>query len=79
MKLIEFAEQTCVIAKDQPPYLPFPCHKVVEPEGRVIALWKLTIEERIKLLFTGKIWHTVLTFNQSLQPQLLEVNNPFQT
>lgn len=77
MNLIEFPEMTTVIAKDQPEYNPLPAHRFKhDPHGRIACCWKITIWERIKLLFTGKIWHEVLTFNQSLQPQLLSVDKP---
>jgi hypothetical protein len=72
MKLIEFPEQTVVIAKDQPEYLPMPAHYNKEA-GIVTCLWKLTLRERIKLLFTGKLWHQISTFGMALQPQRLEV------
>jgi len=76
MKLIEFEEQTVVIAKNQPEYLPMPAHVSNDVEGRVTFCWEMTLKERIKLIVTGKLWHQVLTFNQPLQPQLLLVNKP---
>ena len=78
MKLIEFPEQTVVIAKDQPEYLPLPAHvfKDNPHEGRIACCWKLTVRERIKVLFIGIIWHEILTFRQPLQPQLLTVDKP---
>ncbi len=48
-----------------------------DPEGRVICCWRLSVWDRLRLLFTGHIWHHVLTFNSALQPQLLSVSNPF--
>jgi hypothetical protein len=78
MKLIEFPEQTTIIAKDQPPYLPLPAYQVpLSPEGQIICCWKLSLLERLKVLFKGKIWHSVLTFQNPLQPQLLSANKPF--
>jgi len=74
MKIIEFKEMNTVIAKNQQPYLPFPCFRNID--GELIACWKLSWLERIKVLFTGIIWHRILTFNQKLQPQLLEINKP---
>lgn len=77
MKLIEFPEQTVVIAKDQPEYLPLPAYRYHnDPSGRIVCCWKLSWLERLKLLFTGKLWHQVLTFNHPLQPQLLETEKP---
>ena len=79
MKLIEFPEQTVVIAKDQPEYMPLPAHKSEDdPEGRVICCWKLSLYERVQVLLFGKIWHHILTFNNPLQPQLLDIKYPFQ-
>jgi len=74
MDLISFPEVNAVYAKDQPEYRPLPCHR--RPDGQLTCCWKLTLRERLRLLFTGKVWHTVLTFGHQLQPQLLEVNKP---
>lgn len=76
MKLIEFPEQTIVIAKDQPEYNPLPAYQHKDSKGRITCCWSLTFLERVKLLFTGKIWHDILTFNNPLQPQLLQINKP---
>jgi len=78
MKLIEFAEQTVVIAKNQPQYNPMPAHVTQDSMGRIVCCWKLSIKERIKLMLTGKVWHHICTFGNSIQPQLLEVNSPFK-
>ena len=76
MKPIEFKEQNITIAKDQPEYIPLPSHRT--PEGEVISCWGLTIKERLKVLLTGRIWISILTFNSKLQPQRLQVKNPFK-
>ena len=75
MKPIEFKEQNFTYAKDQPEYIPLPVLKT--EEGQVISCWNLSIMERIKLLFSGKLWLSVLTFNNPLQPVLLEIKKPF--
>lgn len=79
MKLIEFPEQTVVIAKDQPEYQPLPAHQFNDSTGTIACCWKLTLWERIKLLFTGVIWHQIWTFNKALQPQLLTVEKPIMS
>jgi len=77
MTLIEFPEQTVIIAKDQPEYLPLPAYRYPDDiEGKIVCCWKLTWRERLRLLFTGKVWHQVMTFNGPLQPQLLQVEKP---
>ena len=77
MKLIEFPEQTVVIAKDQPEYLPLPAHRFAgDQQGRIAFCWKLTWRERIAVLWCGVVWQQVLTFNHPLQPQLLATEKP---
>lgn len=77
MTLTEFPEQTVVIAKDQPEYLPLPAYRYAnDPQGRIVCCWSLTPDERQRVWDTGEIWHQVLTFNQPLQPQLLTVDKP---
>jgi hypothetical protein len=77
MDLIEFPEQTVVYAKDQPEYRPLPAHRHPhDPQGRITCCWRLTWRERLRVLFTGRIWHQILTFNTSLQPQLLLTEKP---
>lgn len=77
MKLIEFPEQTVVIAKDQPEYLPLPAHRFTgDHQGRIAFCWQLTWRERLAVLWRGVVWHQVLTFNHPLQPQLLATEKP---
>lgn len=76
MKPIEFDEQTIIIAKDQPEYLPLPAHQFNDDKGTIAFCWKMTWRERIKILITGKLWHQVLTFNQPLQPHFIGSNKP---
>lgn len=74
MKLIKFREQTTVFAKHQNQYLPLPAHYTLD--GTVTCCWELSFKERLRLLFTGKIWHQILTFNSALQPQALMIDKP---
>lgn len=77
MELIEFPEQTTIIAEKQPEYLPFPAHRFKgDSQGRIACCWRLSWKERFFVLFSGKIWHQILTFNTPLQPQLLTVEKP---
>jgi hypothetical protein len=77
MKLIEFPEQTVVIAKDQPEYKPLPAFRFPDdPQGRIACCWRLSWWERLSVLVRGQLWHQILTFNQPLQPQLLTVEKP---
>lgn len=76
MKLIKFPECNVVFAENQPEYLQLPALKMAD--GEVICCWQLTWKERLQLLVRGKVWHSILTFNHPLQPQLLTVDPPFQ-
>jgi hypothetical protein len=77
MNLVEFKEQTVVFAKDQSEYKPLPAwRRKNDQTGEIVCCWKLSIGERIAVLFSGLIWHSILTFNQPLQPQLLSVEKP---
>ena len=75
MRPVEFPEQTHVIAKDQPQYLPLPA--LVTEDRQVISCWGLTWRERLQVLFTGRVWLTISTYNSPLQPQRMSVERPF--
>lgn len=76
MELIDFPEQNTVFAKDQPEYRRLPAHRFNDDDGRIACCWQLSWRERLRVLFTGRIWQQVLTFNNPLQPQLLTVEKP---
>ena len=67
-KNIEFKEQNIIYAKDQKPYLPLPAFKADTPEGEVVSCWELSFIERIRILFTGKMWVSLMSFNKPLTP-----------
>jgi hypothetical protein len=72
---VKFKEQNCTYAENQKEYLPLPAHRT--EDGRVVSCWKMNWRERLHVLFTGKIWWSVLTFNHPLQPQVPDVRSPF--
>ena len=74
MEPTKFPEQNCIYAENQPGYLPLPAFKDKKPEGQVISCWKLSIRERLILLFTGHLWSSVMTFHKPLQPQYFTIN-----
>jgi len=75
-QIIQFPEVNTTYAKDQPEYRPLPCHVKKGPFGELTCCWEFSLRDRIKILFTGVIWHTILTFNQPLQPQLIQTDKP---
>ena len=66
MNPIEFEGHNTVYAKDQPEYLPLPVFK--SKTGEVTSCWRLTWVERLQVLFFGRVYITILTFNKPLQP-----------
>lgn len=76
MQPVEFTQQNGILAKEQPQYLPLPVYRT--KDGLTISCWRLSFKERLKLLFTGRMWVHMLTFNQPLQPLFLDVDDPFK-
>ncbi len=74
MKAIKFKDCNFTYAKDQPQYLTLHCRKFMD--GTIITCWKMSLRERLVSLFTGRVWLSVLTFNQPLQPLMMETSRP---
>ena len=74
MDIIKFKECNIVIAENQPEYLNLPAHR--SQDGVVTSCWSLNMIERIKVLFSGKLFLQILTFNKPLQPLKLTVEKP---
>lgn len=68
MTPIKFPEANVTFAKDQPEYQPLPAFKKNSPQGEVVSCWKLSLKERLRILFTGKLWVSLYTFNNPLTP-----------
>ncbi|MBA4852060.1 hypothetical protein [Emticicia sp. BO119] len=73
MKPIHFLGQNTVYAKNQPEYQPLPGFKADSPQGEFISCWKLSFKERLMILFTGKLWVSLMTFNKPLTPSFFSV------
>ena len=80
MKAVDFPESNTTFGSGQDCYFDLHGHLVRDrnyTEGRAIFCWRLSLRERLRLLFVDdRIWHSVLTFNKPLQPQLLELRKP---
>lgn len=77
MKIVSFPERTTVYAKNQPEYLQLPSHVFKDSaEGRIACCWRMTWRDRLKILFSGLVWHEILTFGNPLQPQKLSADKP---
>lgn len=71
MKPKKFPEVNVMFAKDQPEYLPLPAFKNESPQGEVITCWSLSFKERLRVLFKGEIWLSLMSFNKPLTPSYL--------
>jgi hypothetical protein len=74
MKPVEFKHQNIVFAKDQPEYQPLPALRIDSPQGEVVSCWKMSFKERLKALITGKVWLSLMSFNQPLTPSYMAIN-----
>jgi hypothetical protein len=74
MKPVKFKHQNVVFAEDQPEYGSLPSLKLDTPQGEVISCWKLSFKERIKVLFLGRVWMSLMSFNKPLTPSYLAIN-----
>lgn len=66
MTPIDFPGANTTFAKNQPEYLPLPAMR--EEDGTVTTCWQLTEEEIIDLVRTRKLYISIMTFNEPLQP-----------
>lgn len=71
MKPVKFKEQNVVFAENQPEYTPLPALRLDTTDGQVVTCWKMSFKERIRVLFTGKVWMSLLSFNKPLTPSFL--------
>lgn len=71
MKPVSFKYQNVVFAKEQQEYQPLPALKIDSPEGEIVSCWGLSFRERIRVLFTGRIWVSLMSFNRPLTPSYL--------
>lgn len=76
MKPIKFKQSNVVYAENQEPYLPLPAFKHNDEWQCVSACWGLNLIERLRVLFTGRIYTTLPTFGKPLTPQKLSTINP---
>ena len=72
MKPIDFKERNVIVAENQEEYMSLPALKF--ESGEIISCWKLSVAERLKVLLTGKIWHSSLSFNKSITPVFMTTN-----
>lgn len=73
MKPIKFEEVNIIFAEDQPEYTPLPAYRKQDDVDTVVTCWEFSFKERIKILFTGKLWVSMLNFHKPLTPIFFSV------
>lgn len=68
MKIIPFKEANFNIQTQQGD---IPLYKSVQ--GKYVTCWKLNIIERLKMIFSGKLWVVQITNNKAPQPVVFSV------
>lgn len=76
MRPIDFPESNIIFGKDQPPYAPLPALFIPGERGVLLSCFDLSEDEIAELINTKKLWVTVLTFGQPLQPLMVSVEKP---
>lgn len=66
MKPVNFKHQNTIFAKDQPEYHPLPALRLGGKEGEVVSCWEVSFWERVRILFTGKVWVSIMTYKKPL-------------
>jgi len=61
-------------AENQDEYLTLPALRIGNATDTVITCQSLSIKERLKVLFTGRIWMSELNFYKPLTPRYFSVN-----
>ena len=70
MKAIEFKEQNGALSRKDSPLRPIPIFKDPSEKAQVVSCWKLSFKERMRLLLLGKLWVSIITYNNPVQPSL---------
>lgn len=77
MQPLNFDGANIVFGANKPEYQPLPAECVGKPEiGQINTCWELSPDELKQIQETGKIWVSILTFGQPLQPVLVSVDKP---
>lgn len=73
MKAINFKDANIEFAKDQKQYNSLPALRIGDENDTIVTCWRLTFFERLKILFTGRIWMSEMNFNRPLTPRYFSV------
>lgn len=75
---IKFKQCNRVYGEGQKDYIPLPALAIDDDQGTVVTCWKPSFIERLQILFTGKLWLSMLNFHKPLTPVSLSSTQPFK-
>ena len=76
MEPVNFEAANVVFGANQTEYKPLPAEYRGGKSGEILTCWELSPDELKRVQETGKIWLSVLTFGQPLQPVYLATEKP---
>ena len=71
MKAIKFKQHNVVFAENQEEDLPLLALRLETKEGEVIFCQRLSLSERVRVVFLGNIWVSLMMFGQPMTPSFL--------
>jgi ATP sulfurylase len=75
MKPVKFKESNIEFAKNQDEYETLPAYYDPEDKnGIAITCWKMNFFDRIRAVFSGKVFIALWTFNHGFSPMLSTMN-----
>lgn len=60
-----------IYGENQPEYLALPALRHNDESGRVTSCWLLSWRDRLRVMWTGRVYLDLLTFKHPIQPQLM--------
>lgn len=78
MTPVEFDGMNSIVGVGQPQYRPLPTMRHKDTRGKVTSCWKGNIKERFIFLLTGRMYLTLITFNNPIQPSLMSTEFPIK-
>lgn len=66
MKPVKFAESNMVFGAGQSEYKELPA--LATEDGQIITFWKMSLVERLRVLFSRGVWLSMITFNRGVSP-----------
>ena len=71
-----YQAEEIVIAKDQIDYMPLPSLISNTPYRVVTSRYRLSLKERLRILFHGNLYSQIMTFGNPLQPIKITTEEP---